>query len=101
MPLAPRPEQFAVVSSRIWRDGASPVRAFRMPKFDDEFSGWFLFAEGDPLIPPDDLAGFEPISHHDLTNRFRSFDSVEDEPTETEWRWDDRALEWVRDQSRG
>jgi hypothetical protein len=55
-----------------------------MPPPDDQFSGWFLFAAGDPLIPPDDLSGFEPVNHHELTSRFRSFDSIEDEPPETE-----------------
>lgn len=96
MPFAPRPEQFAVVSRRVWREGARPTRAARMPPPDDQFSGWFLFAAGDPLMPPDDLSGFEPINHHELTSRFRTFDSVEDEPPETEWRWDDEAVEWIR-----
>jgi uncharacterized protein YegJ (DUF2314 family) len=95
MPLAPRPEQFAVVSTRIWRAGARPTRAVRMTPPDDDFSGWFLFADGDPSIPPNDLLGFEPINHHELTSRFRNFDSVEDEPPETEWRWDEDAVEWV------
>jgi hypothetical protein len=100
MPLAPRPEQFAIVSRRIWLDGLRPTRAVRTPPPDDQFSGWFLFTDGDPLTPPDDLSEFEPINHHELTNRFRSFDSIEDEPPDTEWRWDELALEWVRDQPR-
>jgi hypothetical protein len=93
---APRPEHFAVVSERVWREGAWPVRLVRMPPPDDEFSGWFLFAEGDSVVPPDDLSGFEPVNHHELTDRFRVFDSVEDEPPGSECRWDADALEWVR-----
>lgn len=96
MPFAPKPDQFAVVSVRVWRHGAWPVRLVRMPPPDDEFSGWFLFADGDPLVPPRDLSGFQPISHGELTRRFRVFDSVEDEPPETEWRWDPDAFEWTR-----
>jgi hypothetical protein len=93
MPDAPRPEQFAVVSTRVWRDGAWPARLVRMPPPDDAFSGWFLFADGDPDRPPGDLSGFEPVAHDDLTQRIRAFDSVEDEPPNTEWRWDNDALE--------
>jgi hypothetical protein len=96
MAQPPRPEQFAVVSERVWRDGGWPVRLVRMSPPDDAFSGWFLFAEGDPEVPPDDLSGFEPINHHELTDRFRVFDSVEDESPGSEWRWDADALEWVR-----
>jgi hypothetical protein len=96
MPFAPTPEQFAVVSSRIWRAGARPTRAVRMPPPDEGFSGWFVFSKDDPLIPPDDLSGFEPINHHELTSRFRNLDTVEDEPPGTEWRWDEDAVEWVR-----
>lgn len=96
LPHAPRPEQFAFVSTRVWRDGAWPARLVRMPPPDDQFSGWFLFADGDPLVPPHDLSGFEPVNHHELTQRLRVFDSVEDEPPDTEWRWDADALEWVR-----
>ena len=68
-----------------------------MPPPDDAFSGWFLFADGDPLVPPDDFSGFEPINHQELTRRFSVFDSVEDEPPETAWRWDSGLLEWVRE----
>jgi hypothetical protein len=93
----PRPEQFAVVSSRIWQDGERPIRAVRMPVEDDAFSGWMLFAGADPLLPPADLAGFGPISHEALTDRYRSFDSIEDEPPETAWRWDPAELEWRRE----
>jgi hypothetical protein len=55
------------------------------------------FAADDPVRPPDDLIGFEPVSHQELTGRFRSFDSIEDEPPGTSWRWDAAELEWVQD----
>jgi len=94
LPLSPRPEQFAVVSSAIWGAGRMPVRAVRRPPPDDEFSGWFLFAEGDPTVPPRNLAGFEPVNHHELTSRYRMFDSIEEEAPGTEWVWDSGMLEW-------
>lgn len=95
-PMDPRPDQFAIVSSRIWRDGSPPARAARMPSPDSAFSGWVLFAAGDPATPPDDLRGFEPVAHAWLTDRYRSFDSIEDEAPGSAWRWDGRQLEWTR-----
>jgi hypothetical protein len=93
----PRPDQFAIVSSRICMGDAMPSRAVRLDPPDTSFSGWTVFAAGDPAWPPDDLAGFEPISHQALTERFRAFDSIEDEPPGIAWRWDVAELEWVRD----
>jgi hypothetical protein len=94
---APRPEQFAIVSDRIWRDGEQPARAVRMPPPDDDFSGWVLFAASDAPAPPEDMAGFQPVSHQDLADRYRAFDSIEDEAPASEWRWDPAELEWRRE----
>jgi hypothetical protein len=91
---APAAGQFAIVSSRIWRDGLAPVRAVRMPAPDAAFSGWFLFAAGDPIVPDDRLTGFEPVTHHALLERYLSFDSIDDEPPGTAWHWDETELEW-------
>ena len=93
----PGPEQYAIVSSRVWQDGAIPERTIRMDTPDPSASGWILFAADDPGWPPDDLAGFEPVTHAALTDRFRVFDSVEDEPPGTAWRWDHGRSEWVSD----
>jgi hypothetical protein len=94
MPFEPSPGQFAIVSSRVWRAGARPVRASRIAAPDPAFSGWILFASDDAARPPDDLSGFEPVTHHDLVIRLRSFDSIEDEAPGTEWQWDGSTLEW-------
>jgi hypothetical protein len=96
----PTTAQYAIVSSRIWRDGALPQRAYRIATPDPAASGWLLFAADDPAWPPPDLAGFEPVDHAALTDRYRSFDSVEDEPVGTAWRWDEAALEWIADGGR-
>lgn len=93
----PSPGQYAIVSSRVWRDGVIPERAIRMETPDPQASGWIVFAAADPGWPPDDLAGFEPVTHAALTDRFRAFDSVEDEPPGTAWRWDHDRSEWVGD----
>jgi hypothetical protein len=93
----PRLDQFAIVSAAVWQGGAVPSRAIRVEPPDTAFSGWIIFAEEDPVHPRDDLAGFEPVNHQALTDRFRSIDSIEDEPAGTAWRWDDIELEWVRD----
>jgi hypothetical protein len=90
----PRPEQFAIVSHQV-RDGARPSHAARVPAPDPQFSGWVVAADGDPALPPTDLAGFGPLSHDELVSRFRSFDSIEDEPVGTSWSWDAGALEWT------
>ena len=95
-PLDVRPEQFAVVSDRLVAGGGWPVRLERRDVPDSQFSGWFLFAEGDPLVPPPDMAGFQPVTHYEIDQRWRSFDSVQDEPSGTEWIWDPAAVEWVR-----
>lgn len=100
-PHAPRPEQSAIVSHRIWRDGDRPTRAVRMPAPDDAFSGWVVFGPSDPPLPPDDLAGFGPVSHQALTDRWRALDSIEDEPPMTRWRWDPSEFEWRRDTDDG
>jgi hypothetical protein len=63
-----------------------------MPPPDEMFSGWFLFAADDPIPPPDDLRGFVPINHDQVTSRFRIFDSIEEEPPETDWQWDANRL---------
>ena len=93
----PRPENFAIVSDRIWRDGERPVRAVRRPPPDESFSGWVLFGPSDPHDPPRDLAGFQPVSHQALTDRYRAFDSIEDEAPPCDWRWDTGDLEWRRE----
>jgi len=93
---AVRPDQFAIVSSRIWREGAEPTQAARRPPGEDLFSGWVVLGAADGESLPEDLSGFEPVSHHELVARYRSFDTIEDEPVGTGWRWDDRVLEWVR-----
>ena len=94
---SPTPEQFAIVSDRIWQGGEPPARAVRMPPPDEDFSGWMVFGSSDPLAPPEDLVGFQPVSHQALTDRYRSFDSVEDEPAPSAWRWDAEELEWRRE----
>jgi hypothetical protein len=94
-PAAPRPEDLAIVSDRVWVEGAVPARAVRMPGADDGFSGWIILGDGDPEVPPADLAGFRPVSHEVLTDRYRVFDSIEDEAPGSRWRWDPDALEWV------
>jgi hypothetical protein len=98
---APRDEQYAIVSDRIWRNGQPPAKAIRLPVPDDRFSGWVLSAAPDPLPPPDDLAGYGPVSHADLLNRYRAFDSVEDEAPGTRWRWDLERLEWRPEEGTG
>jgi uncharacterized protein YegJ (DUF2314 family) len=94
VPDAPTDGQFAIVSSRVARDGLPPVRAVRMTPPDPSSSGWLVFAAGDPPMPDERLSGFEPVTHFELLKRHRSFDSIEDEPPGTEWRWDEPALEW-------
>ena len=96
VPDAPSDGQYAIVSSRVWPDGQPPVRAVRMAPPDPSFSGWLVFANDDSVMPDERLSGFEPATHFALLERFRSFDSIEDEPFGTEWRWDDVALEWRR-----
>jgi hypothetical protein len=96
LPFAVRTEQFAVVSDQIMEGGKPPVRASRVEVPDEQFSGWFVFADGDPVLPPKDMAGFYPISHYALGEKWRSFESVEDEPPGTEWVWDPATVEWVR-----
>jgi hypothetical protein len=96
-PHEPLPEQFAVVSERMWRESARPERAARRVSPDAAFSGWFVFGAGDPEVPPADFAGFVPVPHAALTTRYRAFDSIEDEPPGTAWRWDAEAVEWTRD----
>jgi hypothetical protein len=91
---SPTPEQFAIVSDRVWRDGERPARAVRMPPPDPSFSGWVVFGPSDPSMPPEDLAGCQPVSHQALTDRHRGFDSIEDEPPFSAWRWDPQELEW-------
>ena len=96
VPDAPTQSQFAIVSSRVWRQGQPPVRAARMAPPDPSFSGWLVFAVEDPLMPDERLSGFEPVTHVALLERFRSLDSIEDEPPGTEWRWDEPEVEWRR-----
>ena len=85
------------MSSRIWRRGDRPSRAVRTaPPSHPAFSGWLLFATGDPMMPDERLDGFEPVAHHAPPERHRSFDSIEDEAPDTEWRWDEADLEWRR-----
>jgi hypothetical protein len=93
----PSPEQFALISDRIWQDGERPARAVRRPPPDESFSGWVLFGPSDPPVPPEDLAGFRPVSHQSLTDRYRAFDSIEDEAPPCDWQWDPRDLEWQRE----
>jgi hypothetical protein len=93
----PRPEDLAIVSDRIWDGGATPTLAVRLPGADGGFSGWILSAEGDHDVLPPDLAGYRPVTHEALTGRYRAFDSIEDEPPGTSWRWDPDALEWTDD----
>ena len=93
---APTEDQFAIVSSRVWRDRLPPVRAVRTAPPDRSFSGWLVFAANDPVVPDARLSGFEPVTHFALLERHRSFDSIEDEPAGTEWHWDESALEWRR-----
>ena len=47
-------------------------------------------------MPDERLDGFEPVAHHAPPERHRSFDSIEDEAPDTEWRWDEADLEWRR-----
>jgi hypothetical protein len=96
VPDAPAESQFAIVSSRVWREGQPPVRAARMTPPDPSFSGWLVFAAEDPRMPDQRLSGFEPVTHFALLERFRSLDSIEDEPPGTEWRWDEPDVEWQR-----
>jgi hypothetical protein len=95
----PRPEQWAIVSQRIWRGGAVLDRAVRLLVPDPSMSGWVILSADDGPMPPPDLAGFEPVAHQALVDRFRAFDSIEDEPPGTAWQWDDKNLEWVATQS--
>lgn len=97
----PTPDQLAIVSDRVWHSGAVPTRAVRMPVPDEQFSGWLVSGEDDPDVPPADLSGFGPVSHDALTRRFRSLDSIEDEPHGTRWRWNDAELEWQPDHADG
>jgi len=94
---SPTAEQFAIVSDQVWIRAERPVRAVRMPRPDVSFSGWVLFGPSDPPTPPPDLAGFQPVSHQALTDRYRAFDSIEDEPPLSAWRWDPQGLEWQRE----
>jgi hypothetical protein len=64
---APRPEQFAFVSDRVWLHDGRPVRAHRMSPANDSFSGWMVFGPSDVAPPPADLRGFSPVSHQALT----------------------------------
>ena len=96
LPDAPTEGQFAIVSSSVWRAGQQPVRAVRMAPPDPSFNGWLVFAADDPRMPDERLSGFEPVTHHALLERYRSFDSIEDEPPGTEWRWDVAEVEWKR-----
>jgi hypothetical protein len=98
---SPTPEQFAIVSDDVWRAGVRPARAVRLPAPDDSFSGWVVFGSPDASAPPADLAGFQPVSHQALTDRYRSFDSIEVEPVPSAWRWDPQELEWQPDTSDG
>lgn len=99
VPGAPTADQLAIVSDRVWHDGARPVRAVRGAVPDERFSGWIVFGPGDPPDPPADLAGFGPVSHDDLAGRYRTIDSIEDEPVGSRWRWDDASLEWTADRT--
>jgi hypothetical protein len=94
---SPTPEHFAIVSDRVWDLGERPARAIRMPPPDPSFSGWVLFGASDSPTLPSDLAGFQPVSHQALTDRYRAFDSIEDEPPSSAWRWDPQGLEWQRE----
>jgi hypothetical protein len=100
-PDAPRPEHLAIVSDRIWMDRALPARAVRVPGPGAGFSGWVLLGEADGPSPPLDLAGFRPVRHAEITERFRAFDSIEDEAPGTAWRWDPDTLEWAADRPEG
>jgi hypothetical protein len=96
-----RDEQIAIVSDLIWRASAPPSQAIRLPVPDQQFSGWVLAAAADRLPPPDDLAGYRPVSHAELLDRYRAFDSIDDEAPGTRWRWDLERLEWRREDSTG
>ena len=96
-PGSPTPEQFAIVSDEVWHAGKPPTRAVRTPAPDASFSGWVVFGPSDPSAPPQDLHGFGPVSHQALTDRHRSFDSVEDEVAPGAWRWNPLELEWQRE----
>jgi hypothetical protein len=91
---APRDEQFAIVGDAVWRDGSPPTHAARLPLPDDAFSGWVLATADDRSPPPPDLSGYSPVTHAELSSRYRSFDSIEDEPVGTRWWWDSDQLEW-------
>ena len=94
-PAGPSPADIAIVSDRIWVDGELPSLAVRLPETASGFSGWVVLAADDPEVPPSDLAGFRPVSHDALTDRYRAFDSIEDEAPGSRWRWDTDALEWM------
>jgi hypothetical protein len=81
------------VSSRVRQGGTLPRNAVRTDPPDAAFSGWVVSGPDEPAWLATDLAGFEPVSHQELTERFRSFDSVEDEPPGTAWKWDEAELE--------
>jgi hypothetical protein len=94
-PTDPHPEDLVIVSDLIWVQGALPAVAVRLPESGGGFSGWVLLAEGDAEPPPADLAGYSPVSHAALTDRYRAFDSIEDEAPGSSWRWDAEGLEWT------
>lgn len=94
---APSADQFAVVSDRVWMGGEHPTRAIRVSLPDERFSGWVLATDDDPPIPPIDTSGFGPVSHREVTDRYRSFDAIEDEPPDSRWHWNEAELEWQPD----
>ena len=91
---SPGPEASAIVSTRIWNGSSRPVRAVRGDPSDPASSGWQLYAAEDEDDMPADLSGFVTVTHAELLDRYRSFDSIEAEPLGTRWRWDHDACEW-------
>jgi len=94
-PLFTNPAKFAVVSGRVWTDGAWPGRAERREIPDSQFSGWFVLAGNETEAFKSDPGNFVPIAQGVLFDRFPVLDSGLEGPTGTVMVWDESTLEYV------
>ena len=94
-PLFTDPDAVAVVSRRVWDDGAWPARLERRSVPDPQFSGWFVLAGDESEAWKADMNNFVAITQATLFKRFGVLDSGLEGPTGTTMAWDEEAVEYV------
>jgi hypothetical protein len=91
------PNAFAVVSRRVWDEGAWPGRLERREIRDEQFSGWFVLAGDEADEYKADASNFLPVPQANLFGRFRVLDSGLEGPIGTTMVWNDDEAEYRAD----